>query len=134
MRDEHEALDVAIEDAIAAVRALGSADAREQARRRAEDAVVRMRALLVEHLDHEEQQALPLLAEAIPVDEYRALEARVPDLFSTKELGFGACWYLDAATPREHEIIHGGFPLPLRLLYRLVLRRGYRRLAAVLPD
>jgi hemerythrin-like domain-containing protein len=136
MHDEHEALDAAIEDAIAAVRALGTAatiDARDQARRTAEDAVVRMRALLVEHLDHEEQQALPLLAEAFTVEEYHALDAKVTDLFSPKELGFGACWYLDAATPREHGIIRGGFPLPLRVLYRLVLRRGYRRLAAVLP-
>jgi hypothetical protein len=136
MHDEHEALDAAIEDGIAAVRALGVAETtsdRDEARRRAEDAVVRMRALLVEHLDHEEEQALPLLAEAFTVDEYHALDAKVPDLFSPKELGFGACWYLDAATPEEHAIIRGGFPLPLRVLYRLVLRRGYHRLAAALP-
>jgi hypothetical protein len=136
MHDEHEALDAAIEYASATVRALTSADtidARDQARRRAEDAVVRMRALLVEHLDHEEQQALPLLAEAFTVDEYHALDAKVTDLFAPRELGFGACWYLDAATPREHETIRAGLPLPLRVLYRMVLRRGYRRLAAVLP-
>jgi hypothetical protein len=135
MHDEHEALDAAIGAATDAVRALGTVapEDREAARRRAEDAVVRLRALLVEHLDHEERGALPLLGEAFTVDEYHQLDRKVTDLFAPKELGFGACWYLDAASPTEHAVIWDGLPLPLRLLYRLSLRRSYRRIAAVLP-
>jgi hemerythrin-like domain-containing protein len=136
MHDEHEALDAAIEDATSSVRALGAAGPQDQeaARRRAEDASVRLRALLVEHLEHEEASALPLLGEAFTVDEYHQLDRKVTDLFDPEQLGFGACWYLDAASPEEHAVIWAGLPLPLRLLYRLSLRRSYRRIAAVLPD
>jgi hemerythrin-like domain-containing protein len=136
MHDEHHALDAAIEDATRSVRALRTAEPRDRevARRRAEDAAVRLRALLVEHLDHEERSALPLLGEAFTVEEYHQLDRKVTDLFAPKELGFGACWYLDAASPAEHAVIWDGLPLPLRLLYRLSLRRSYLRIAAVLPN
>jgi hypothetical protein len=135
MHEEHAALDTAIEEATTSVTALGAADpqVRESARRRAEDAVVRMRAILVEHLDHEEAGALPLLGEAFTVEEYRQLDRRVTELFTPKELGFGACWYLDAASPTERAVISAGLPRPFRLLYPVALRPSYRRLAAVLP-
>jgi hemerythrin-like domain-containing protein len=135
MQDEHEALDAAIGEAVAAVRALGDTGRPDwqAARRAAEEAVVRMRAILVEHLADEEAHALPLLGEAFTPEEFRELDRKVTELFDPKELGFGACWYLDAASPEEHAVIWVGLPLPLRALYRLHLRRSYRRLAAVLP-
>jgi hemerythrin-like domain-containing protein len=135
MQAEHEALDAAMTAAAAAVARLSSAPSsqREAARRDAEEQVVRLRAILVEHLADEEATALPLLGEAFTVEEHAALGARVHDLFTPKELAFGLCWYLDAATPREREVILSELPLPVRLLQRLVLRRRYERLAAVLP-
>jgi carbon monoxide dehydrogenase subunit G/iron-sulfur cluster repair protein YtfE (RIC family) len=134
MQAQHEALDAALTAATAAVTQLAAAPAgqREAARRHAEEQVVRLRAILVEHLADEEATALPLLGEAFTVEEHTALAARVHDLFSPTELAFGLCWYLDAATPREREVILSDLPLPVRLLQRLVLRRRYERLSAVL--
>jgi hypothetical protein len=134
MRTEHEALDAAMTAAAAAVSRLTAAPAerRETARRDAEAQVVRMRAILVEHLADEETTALPLLSEAFTVEEHRALAARVHDLYTPRELAFGLCWYLDAATPRERAAIVSSLPRPVRLLQRLVLQRRYERLSAVL--
>jgi hypothetical protein len=135
LQAEHGALDGAIGASVAAVRALADVDPphREAARRAGEEAVVRMRAILVEHLADEEAHALPLLGEAFTPQEFRALERRVTELFDPRELGFGACWYLDAASPEERAVIWAGLPLPVRARYRLHLRRSYLRLSAVLP-
>jgi hypothetical protein len=126
---EHEALDAAMTAAAAAVMRLSTVAPthREAARRDAEEQVVRLRAVLVEHLDDEDDR-LPLLGEAFTVEEHRELAARVHDQFSPKELAFGLCWYLDAATPRERAAIVSELPRPVRLL-----QRRYERLAAVLP-
>jgi hemerythrin-like domain-containing protein len=135
LQDEHEALDAAIGEAVATVRALDATDRPgwEPARRAAEEAVVRMRAILVEHLTDEEAHALPLLGEAFTPQEFGELDRKVTELFDPRELGFGACWYLDAASPEEHAVIWAGLPLPLRVLYRLHLHRSYLRVSAVLP-
>jgi hypothetical protein len=135
IRDDHGALDAAIGTAVDAVRTLAGVDGAggEAARRAAEEAVVRLRAILVEHLDDEEAVALPLLGEAFTPDQFRKLEHEVTARFGPRELAFSACWYLDAATPEEHAVIWGGLPLSLRVLYRLSLRRSYRRVSAVLP-
>jgi carbon monoxide dehydrogenase subunit G len=136
MEAQHTALDAAIGAAETAVAQLSSVPAaqRETARRYAEEQVVRLRAILVEHLDDEEATALPLLGEAFTVAEHRDLAAKVHDVFTPKELAFGLCWYLDAATPRERATIMSELPRPVRLLQRLVLQRRYERLSAVLNE
>jgi hypothetical protein len=135
IRDQHRALDAAIGTAVDAVRTFATVDGagREAARRAAEEAVVRMRAILVEHLDDEEAVALPLLGEAFTPEEFRKLERAGRELFARKELAFDACWYLDTATPGEHAVIWAGLPRSLRVRYRLRLRRSHRRVSAVLP-
>jgi hypothetical protein len=133
LQAEHEVLaDAGAAVTTATDRLLTSpASGREAARREAELAAVRLRAVLVEHLDAEEA-VLPLLQAAFTSDDLRSLDRRVIGRFPPLQLGVDVGWHLDAAPPHERAVRWSTLPRHHRLLHHLVLRPRVRRLSAVL--
>lgn len=87
-----------------------------------------LRTALLEHLDDEEREILPLAARHVTQAEWDELgehglkETRTSDL----PILFGAV--IEEATPEERAHMLGKVPLPVRLLMKTVFARRYQRL------
>jgi hemerythrin-like domain-containing protein len=111
----------------------------EEARHAALAAAAALEHTLVAHLDREEFTVFPALMQFTD-EQYRALETQARKYkgsAATKHSGgtpFTAPWLLDGATDREVEQARHGAPAVLFVLNKLIWRRRYDRIAAILEE
>ncbi|MGY1663367.1 hemerythrin domain-containing protein [Geodermatophilus sp. SYSU D00705] len=86
-----------------------------------------LRAALVEHLDEEEREILPLAARHVSTEEWAELGDHGLAQMSLAELPIMFGSVLEEATPDEAAEMLAKLPLPVRLLARTVFLRRYRR-------
>jgi hemerythrin-like domain-containing protein len=100
---------------------------------RERDEAVRAAAALHEiietHLDDEERTAFPRYTRAFTAEDFTALGAAAFTIVGARAVVFAGPWVLDHATPVERAELLEAQPLLLRVLYRLVLRPRFERLA-----
>lgn len=89
------------------------------------DTLTRLTDALVEHLDDEEAQVLPLVTEHVTVAEWKELGQRSFDKFPRSALPIMLGQLLEAATPDEGALFFGKLPAPVRLVWGLSGRRRY---------
>ncbi|MEU0095896.1 nitroreductase/quinone reductase family protein [Kribbella sp. NPDC006257] len=85
---------------------------------------------LVEHLDEEEASVVPLIRAHITVDEWRQFGQETFDKFTNAEKLIATGALEDVATPEEAEWFLGDLPVRIKVMWRLVGRRRYRRYIA----
>jgi hemerythrin-like domain-containing protein len=111
----------------------------EPARTAALDAAIALQHTLVAHLDREEITVFPAL-EQFSEAQYRDLETQARQYkgsAATKQSGgtaFAAPWLLDSATDEEYAQARASAPAVLFLLDKLIWRRRYDRIAAILEE
>lgn len=136
MEDEHGELDAALLATREALQLLVTTqgDRRDEARRVAEAAAVRLRSILLEHLDDEEARALPRLGELFSAEEYAELDARARRQLRMKvgDVAFSGAWYLSALGPEDAAHLLADVPWIMRVLYRLAWRRSFEQATAFL--
>jgi len=86
-----------------------------------------LRESLLEHLDLEEREILPLALRHVTVAEWNSLGEQGMDEMDQKQLPilFGAI--TEDCTPEERKAMLGKLPLPVRILLRTLGARQYRR-------
>jgi hemerythrin-like domain-containing protein len=134
LHEDHEALDIALEQLSAAldllVRSQGSAVARRDARA----AATTLAELLEDHLDREERETFPLFLTQVSATTFATFDAQAAASFDKKELPFMAPWLLAHASPDETERVYATSPAIMRILYKLFWRRSYERSYPLLAD
>jgi hemerythrin-like domain-containing protein len=93
---------------------------------RAADALV---SIVGTHLDHEEATAFPRYTVAFTADEFDRLGRTAFKLIGARSMVFAAPWVLDHTDDAERAALLEPQPLILRVIYRLVWRPKYHRLA-----
>ena len=123
MEAEHDLITPAIAEIDAA---LADADSAEQ---RLPEATANYRRVLVDHLAHEERDALPLLESVMTPEDWRAFSRSQQKSVGIKGAGEFFPYILDGADPERGAQALGQFPAPLRLMIRRVWIPRYRRRA-----
>jgi hemerythrin-like domain-containing protein len=85
---------------------------------------------LVEHLDEEEANLVPLMRAHITADEWRQLGQEAFEKFTNAEKLIATGTLEEVATPEEAEWFTGDLPVPIKLMWRFVGRRRYQRYIA----
>jgi hemerythrin-like domain-containing protein len=83
--------------------------------------------VLTEHLDDEEAQILPLIADHLTVAEWDEVGRRGLETVPKSKVMLALGAILEDATPEEQRHFLGKVPAPGRVLWQLVGRRQYRR-------
>ncbi|MBJ7355709.1 hemerythrin domain-containing protein [Nocardioides sp.] len=126
MEEEHGRIDPALRacaEGFAAMRSHPCAD-----HRNALDVhVTETRALLADHLRHEETGALPLLQRTVTVDDYAAFEAAAEKGYPVRMVPFLVCWVMHGVPDDLAREFLGQAGTPHRLLRRLFRGRFERR-------
>lgn len=91
------------------------------------DTLNRLTNALVEHLDEEEAEVLPLISRHISGAEWEDFGQRSFDKFPRSALPIMLGQMLEAATPDEAAMFLAKLPAPARLIWRLSGRRRYAR-------
>jgi hypothetical protein len=86
-----------------------------------------LRHLVVEHLDHEERAALPLIANYLTAEEWHDWLIKERSRHQPKERVEFLTWVLDDADERDADAVLRELPAPGRVVYRRVLAPRYRR-------
>lgn len=84
-------------------------------------------AALVEHLDDEEAQVVPLIRAHITADEWTHLGQETFEKFTNAEKLVATGTLEDVSTREEATWFTGNLPLPIKLMWRLLGRRKYVR-------
>jgi hypothetical protein len=136
MEDEHTALDPLVEACTGGFRAMTAApDAATRDRLGAD--VGRIRAVLGDHLEHEETSALPLAQRYLPVAEWKDSELAARKEFGLADLGFTVPWTTLGLPADQFDIAfaHGGaFVRAVLALTRRRFLRGHRLAFRHLPS
>ena len=133
MEEQHERVHAAL-DALGPALDRWEAEARPAVSEEVAAGFDALRVALLEHLDEEEREILPMAACHITQAEWDDLgehglrETRKKDL----PILFGAV--LEEATPEERTHMLGKVPLPVRILMRTVFARKYERLISQVRD
>ena len=85
---------------------------------------------LAEHLDVEEQQILPLVEAHVTEAEWRQLGEDAFEDFTNSEKLVATGQMIDVATAEEVAMFMGRLPAPIRVMWKLVGQRKYRRYIA----
>lgn len=97
---------------------------------RLRDPVEKLSRSLLDHLDHEEAEALPLLQRVLTPAEWKAFGDTQRRRVGISGAATFIPWLLDGAPETTQRKVLGLMPPPVRLLYRLVWRRRYERASA----
>jgi hemerythrin-like domain-containing protein len=89
-------------------------------------------AVLTEHLDAEEAQILPVVADHLTVDEWDEVGRRGLETIPKNKVFLALGAILEDSTPEEQRYFMSKVPAAGRLLWRLVGRRQYRKYVAEL--
>jgi iron-sulfur cluster repair protein YtfE (RIC family) len=84
-------------------------------------------AALGAHMEHEEDQALPLVERRLGPEGWAGFIKAIRERQGMKGAAEFLPWILDGAPAETSRRVLGGLPAPARLLYRAVWRRGYVR-------
>jgi iron-sulfur cluster repair protein YtfE (RIC family) len=125
MEAEHEVIDPALtacREAFAAMAEHPCDDHRNALQIR----VAALREHLLQHLAHEEGQALPLLQRTLSVEENAAFERAVERAYPLRVVPFALPWAMDDLPPEARDRMLAQTPPGYGLAFRL-LRRGYER-------
>jgi hypothetical protein len=126
MEAQHEGIHVAL-GAVAAARSRWTA-APTQATGDALSAAVRDAAVVIAaHLDEEERDVVPLIAEYVTVAEWDDFGKAAFAKFTPSQRFLAMGQMLEVATPAEATAMLGDLPLPVRVIWTLVGKRKYRR-------
>jgi hemerythrin-like domain-containing protein len=96
----------------------------------AEDLVVRAKELadvLGQHLEHEEEAALPLIQEVLTPADWRAFGRAMARKQGIRGASVWVPWIADGMAPADERRFLARFPAPLRLLNRLMWAPRYER-------
>jgi hemerythrin-like domain-containing protein len=85
---------------------------------------------LVEHLDDEEAQVVPLIRTHITAEEWEQFGQEIFEKFTNPEKLIATGVLEDIATPEEAEWFLGDLPFPIKLMWRFAGRRRYDRYMA----
>jgi hemerythrin-like domain-containing protein len=127
MEEQHHGLHAGIEE----VRRLTDAwrvDPRDVASELS-TAITAMFVQLTRHLDEEERDVVPLIAEHVSVAEWDHVGKTAFDKFTPAQRFTAMGQMLEVASPAEAAAMLAPLPAPIRLLWRLVGRRRYRQYA-----
>jgi len=133
MEEQHERVHAAL-DALGPALDRWEAEARPAVSEEVAAGFDALRVALLEHLDEEEREILPMAARRITQAEWDELGEHGLEETRKKDLPilFGAV--LEEATPEERAHMLGKVPLPVRILMRTVLARKYERLISQVRD
>ncbi|CAL9660929.1 hemerythrin domain-containing protein [Streptomyces sp. enrichment culture] len=120
MEIEHAQLDTAVEKIDAAL-------GRQGGERALPDLMEDVAACLLDHLDHEEAQALPLVESELSAAEWDAFVTEQRTQVGIKGAATFFPWLLDGVPEDERRNVLDRVPAPLRLVYRGVWRPRYER-------
>lgn len=84
---------------------------------------------LTTHLDEEERDVVPLIAEHLSVDEWDEVGKTAFDKFTPSQRFTAMGQMLEVASPAEAAAMLASLPAPIRVVWRLVGRRRYRNWA-----
>lgn len=127
MDADHRAVATRVAGVESAASAYGSSTA-EADRVRLVETVVALEEVLLPHLRREEDEAMPVVAEAVTDDEWRAIEQEHNlDGKSPAELGKEGHWLIDEATPEHRALVLGLVPPVQRFVLVHGFGRSYRR-------
>jgi hypothetical protein len=84
-------------------------------------------AALGAHMEHEEDQALPLVEERLGPEGWAAFIKAIRERQGLRGAAEFLPWILDDAPAKTSKRVLGGLPVPARLLYRAVWRPAYLR-------
>ncbi|MFI6980333.1 hemerythrin domain-containing protein [Embleya sp. NPDC050154] len=90
-------------------------------------ALAEHRAALIEHLDEEESELLPLAQRLLTASEWHAMGEHFVETTPKPQILLLLGVVLEDAEPAERATMLGGLPLPARLIWHLVGRRMYAR-------
>jgi hypothetical protein len=91
------------------------------------EAMWQLHRLLNIHLDQEERDAVPILRAVVLPDEFKAAADRALASVPKREIPVLFGWMASCGTPEQVASVLTTFPLPVRLLFRLVWWPAYRR-------
>lgn len=126
MEAQHRSLHTGIEE----VRRLADAWRREpslEVARELSTAVTGMLGQLTTHLDEEERDVVPLIAEHLSVTEWDHVGKTAFDKFTPAQRFTAMGQMLEVASPAEAAAMLASLPVPVKLLWRLFGRRRYRK-------
>ena len=86
--------------------------------------------MLTEHLDEEERDVVPVIAEHVTEEEWEHAGRAAFDKFTPAQRFIATGLMLEVATPAESGAMMGGLPAPVRILWALMGKRRYRRYVA----
>lgn len=95
-------------------------------------AIMAMLHQLEVHLDEEERDVVPLLAEHLSVDEWTKAGQAAFEKFTPAQRFIATGQMLEVATPAEAAAMMGNLPAPVKILWALMGKRRYRRYVAAL--
>ncbi len=93
-------------------------------------AITDMLRQLEEHLDEEERDVVPLLAQHLSVDEWAKAGQAAFEKFTPAQRFIATGQMLEVATPAEAAAMMANLPAPVKVLWALIGKRRYRRYAA----
>lgn len=93
-----------------------------------------LRAIIDQHLPHEDDVAFSRYCRHFSAEEFTALGKAAWKVVGARAVVFAGPWVLDHATPAERTELPMAQPLLLRVLYRLALRPRYGRLVHPLRE
>lgn len=127
MDADHRAVVPRVAEVEAAAAAYGAHD-EDADRVRLLDAIAALEEVLLPHLRREEDEAMPVVAESVSDDEWRAIEQEHNlDGKSPAQLGREGHWLIDDATPEHRALVLGLVPPVQRLVLVHGFGRAYRR-------
>jgi hypothetical protein len=125
--EEKAAVDAMVEEHARIPEALSAVDASMGSGSGRSEAVKGLRTLVVEHLDHEEQAVLPLVATHLTDREWHDFMLAERSKRRPPERPQFLTWVLDDASPENAEAVLREIPAPGRFVYRSILKPRYDR-------
>jgi hypothetical protein len=126
---DHQRLDAVVAEIDRLVGTIVDGDATPATCAAARRAADELTELLIDHLDLEDADLLPLFVRHFTPAEYEELTQQAMKQGKLADLAYAVPWIMDHATPEERSRILADAPLPLRLIW-IATRRRYARMVA----
>ena len=126
MPDQHERIDVLVAGVRAAVPAWRSDPTPETSSLLA-GRIGEFLVVLEGHLDEEEQVVVPLIDQCLTEAEWQKVGQRGFEKFTPAQRWIATGQLVEVATPQEVAMMFGKLPPPVKVLWRLIGKRKYRR-------
>jgi hypothetical protein len=123
---EHEAMAAAMGETRMAIAALQRTPSAENAEA-ALNAFTNLRAVTVQHLDHEEAEIEPVYLGKFDTPEMQAMGKKFSRASSPKVAGAFFAWLLDGASEAEQQVVRGSIPGPVLAILMGLFGRQYKR-------